>query len=76
MVSPPAPVIAEASVTLLALVSNVPPLPPNAARRAEMSRLVPVAHCRPPPFSVIDPEPKLPAEPKLIRPPLTVVPRV
>lgn len=37
---------------------------------------MPAAHCRPPPLSVIVPEPKLFAALKLIRPPVTVVPPV
>ena len=74
LVSAPVPVIAEASVTLLPLVSKVPPPAPSAVRRGEMSVLVPAAHCRPPPLSVIAPEPKLPADAKLTRPPVMVVP--
>jgi hypothetical protein len=56
------------------LVSNVPPPAPRAASREEMSVVLPVAHCRPPPFSVIVPVPKLLAAAKLTRPPVTVVP--
>ena len=41
-----------------------------------MSVVVPLAHCRPPPFSVIDPVPKLAADVKLTRPPVTAVPPV
>jgi len=61
-------------VTLLPLVSNVAPPAPKAASRVEMSVVVPDAHCSPPPLSVIKPEPKLFAELKLIRPPVTLVP--
>ena len=39
-----------------------------------MSVNVPDAHCRPPPFSAIVPEPKLFVVLKLIKPPVTVVP--
>ena len=74
LVSPPVPVIAVPSVTLLPLVSNVPPLAPSGASRAETSVVTPVAHCTPPPFSVIVPVPKLLSATKLIRPPLIVVP--
>jgi hypothetical protein len=73
-VSPPVPESVEASVTLLPLVSKVAPLLPKAASLEEMSVEVPDAHCRPPPLSVIKPEPKLPAELKLISPPVTLVP--
>ena len=68
------PVIAEARVTVLPLVSNVPPLAPSGASCEEMSAVLPAAHCSPPPFRVIAPAPKLPAAEKLIRPPLIVVP--
>ncbi len=68
------PVIAEARVMLLPLVSKAPPAAPSGASLAEMSAVLPVAHCRPPPLSVIRPEPKLVAALKLIRPPLTTVP--
>jgi hypothetical protein len=71
---PPLPVIAEARVTVLPLVSKMPPPAPSGASFEEMSAVLPVAHCRPPPFRVISPLPKLAAEVKLIRPPLTVVP--
>ena len=63
----------EDSVTLLPLVSKVPPAAPTAPRRAEMSVEVPVAHCRPPPFSVIVPVPRLFDAAKLTRPPFTAV---
>ena len=77
MVRPPVPARAVASVTLLPLVSKVPPPAPSGARRDEMSVVVPVAHCRPPPFSVTVPDGlKLLAAAKLIRPPVTVVPPV
>ena len=72
LVSPPVPPIAEASVTLLPLVSRVPPLLPSAASCPEMSVVVPVAHCRPPPFSVIWPRAEVAGRVKLIRPPLIV----
>jgi hypothetical protein len=74
LVSPPVPERTEASVTLLPLVSKFAPLLPKAASFEEMSVAVPEAHCRPPPLSVIVPEPKLLAALKLIRPPVTVVP--
>ena len=75
LVRPPVPDRAEANVTLLPLVSNVaPPLP--KASLEEMSVVVPDAHCRPPPSSVIRPEPKLLAALKLIRPPVMIVPPV
>ena len=61
-------------MTLLPLVSKVAPAAPSGASFEEMSAVLPAAHCRPPPFKVIAPVPKLPAELKLIRPPLTVVP--
>src|SRR6266436_2855357 len=73
LVRPPLPEREEARATLLPLVSNVPPAAPSGARREEMSVLVLLAHCRPPPFRVICPEPKLLAALKLIRPPVTVV---
>jgi hypothetical protein len=41
-----------------------------------MSVVLPVAHCRPPPFSVMPPVPRLSAVAKLIRPPVIVVPPV
>jgi hypothetical protein len=63
-----------AKVMLLPLVSKVPPPAPSGISLAEMSAVLPAAHCRPPPFSVIRPEPKLPADAKFIRPPVTVVP--
>src|SRR4051812_4568315 len=75
LVMPPSlapPVSAVARVTLLPLVSNVPPPVPIAASWPEMSVLVPAAHCRPPPLSAIVPVPKLLAEEKLIAPPLIV----
>jgi hypothetical protein len=74
LVTPPVPESVNASVTVLPLVSKVAPLLPKAASLDEMSVVVPVAHCRPPPLTVINPEPKLLAELKLIRPALTVVP--
>ena len=74
LVRPPLPEREEASVTLLPLVSKVAPPLPKGASLEEMSVEVPAAHCRPPPLSVIEPEPKLLAELKLIRPPVTVVP--
>jgi hypothetical protein len=76
LVTFPLPVSAVPKVTLLPLVSKPPPLPPMAARREEMSVVVPVAHCRLPPLSAIGPVPKPAAELKLIRPALTVVPPV
>jgi hypothetical protein len=75
-VRPPGPERADASVTLLPLVSKVAPPAPKAASFEEMSVVVPAAHCRPPPSSVMVPEPKLAAELKLISPPVTVVPPV
>jgi hypothetical protein len=74
LVNPPVPLTAEAKVTLLPLVSNVPPPDPSAASHVEMSAVLPVAHCRPPPFNVIWPLPKLLAAVKLTKPPVTVVP--
>src|SRR5262249_33086948 len=74
LVSPPAPESVEASVTLLPLVSKVAPPAPKGASLPEMSVDVPEAHCRPPPSRVIEPEPKLAAELKLMKPPLIVVP--
>jgi hypothetical protein len=74
LVRPPLPERAEASVTALLLVSKVAPLLPKGASLDEMSVELPEAHCRPPPSSVIVPEPKLPAELKLMRPPVTLVP--
>jgi hypothetical protein len=68
------PVRPVAKVTLLPLVSTVPPAAPTGPSRAEMSVVLPVAHRRPPPFKVIEPVPKLLAAAKLIRPPVTVVP--
>src|SRR3954469_10329265 len=44
-----------ASVTLLLLVSNMPPLGPNGLSFDEMSLVTPGAHCRPPPLSVTGP---------------------
>jgi hypothetical protein len=73
LVRPPLPEREEARATLLPLVSKVPPPAPSAASLEEMSVVVPVAHCRPPPFSVMLPLPKLVALLKLIRPPVTVV---
>ena len=74
LVTPPIPDRAEASVTVLPLVSKVAPAAPKAARREEMSVDVPAAHCRPPPLSRIGPVPKLLAELKLTRPPAIMVP--
>jgi hypothetical protein len=74
LLSAPAPLIAWASVTVLPFVSSVPPPGPNPVMREEMSAVLPVAHCRPPPFKMMPPVPKLPAEVKLIRPPEIVVP--
>ena len=68
------PPSAVANVTLLPLVSKVAPPEPIESSCAETSAVLPVAHCRPPPFSVIWPLPKLLAAAKLIRPPVTVVP--
>jgi hypothetical protein len=73
LVRPPLPESEEPSATLLPLVSNVAPPAPKAASFDEMSVVVPVAHCSPPPFRVIWPEPKLLAALKLIRPPVTEV---
>jgi hypothetical protein len=73
LVRPPLPEREEARATLLPLVSNVPPAAPSGARREEMSVVVPVAHCSPPPFSVMLPLPKLAVLLKLISPPVTVV---
>ncbi len=75
LVRPPSlatPVSAVLKVTLLPLVSNVAPPVPIAASWPEISVVLPVAHCRPPPFSVIWPVPKLLAAEKLIRPPVIV----
>jgi hypothetical protein len=74
LVRPPLPDTAVAKVTVLALVSKTPPPAPSGASRAEMSEVLPVAHCRPPPFTVIEPVPKLLAAAKFIKPPDTVVP--
>ena len=74
LVRPPLPLSADAKVTVLPLVSKVPPLAPRGASLAEMSVVLPAAHCRPPPFKVIAPLPKLLAVEKLIKPPDTVVP--
>ena len=41
-----------------------------------MSIVLPLAHCKPPPFNVTVPVPKLFSASKFIRPPLTVVPPV
>ncbi len=49
-------------MTLLPLVSKVPPPAPSGASLEEMSVVLPAAHCRPPPLSVIMPEPKLLAD--------------
>jgi hypothetical protein len=76
LVSAPVPVTGVAKLTLLQLVSKVPPPAPSGASREEMSSVLPVAHCRPPPFKVIAPVPKLLAAMKFIRPPDTVVPPV
>jgi hypothetical protein len=73
LVTPPIPERAEASVTVLPLVSKVAPNAPKAARREEMSVEVPAAHCSPPPLSKIGPVPKLLAELKLMRPPAIMV---
>jgi hypothetical protein len=62
-----------AKLTLLPLVSKVAPPDPMAASWVEMSDVLPAAHCRPAPFTVIVPVPRPPAM-KLIRPPVTVVP--
>ena len=72
---PPMPPSAEAKVTLLPPVSKVALVPPST-RREEMSVVVPAAHCRPPPFKVTRPVPKLFSAEKFMRPPLTVVPPV
>jgi hypothetical protein len=74
LVSPPAPLSPLAKATVLPLVSKVPPETPRDISLDEMSVVVPAAHCRPPPFSVIDPVPKLLAAEKLTRPALIVVP--
>jgi hypothetical protein len=74
LVSPPVPPIAPDRVTAWPLVSKVAPLLPIAASREEMSVVLPVAHCRPPPFRVIGPVPRLLPAAKLINPPVTVVP--
>ncbi len=74
LLSPPTPESTDASVTLLPLVSNVAPPAPKAASCDEMSALLPVAHCRPPPSIVTGPVPKLLAELKLMNPPVRVVP--
>lgn len=66
------PLSALAKVTVLPLVSNVAPPEPIAANRAEMSVVLPAAHCSPPPFRLMVPLPRLPAT-KLTRPPVTVV---
>jgi hypothetical protein len=71
LVTPPVPPMAEPRVTLLPLVSTVPPAAPIAASREEMSVVLPVAHCRPPPLSVIVPVPRLLEAAKLTRPPVT-----
>src|SRR6476661_962271 len=73
LVRPPVPERDEASVTLLPLVSNVAPPAPQAASCDEMSALLPVAHCSPPPSIVMGPVPKLFAELKLMKPPVMVV---
>ncbi len=70
---PPAPDRAPEKVTLLPPVSKVAPSAPMAIW-ADMSAMLPLAHCRPPPFNVIRPVPRLAAVEKLIRPPITVVP--
>jgi hypothetical protein len=75
LVIPPLPDSGEAKVTLLLLVSKMAPAAPST-RREEMSVVVPAAHCRPPPFSVIIPVPKLASAEKLIKPALIVVPPV
>jgi hypothetical protein len=58
---------------LLLLVSKVAPPAPSTSRE-ETSSVLPAAHCRPPPFKVIGPVPKLFSAEKLIRPPEIVVP--
>ena len=68
------PVRPVAKVTVLPLVSKVPPPAPSGASFEEMSAVLPAAHCRPPPFSRMLPAPKLLAEVKFTRPPVTVVP--
>ena len=74
---PPAPVRPVAKVMLLPLVSKMPPAVPSTSRGdEEMSIVLPAAHCRPPPFRVIVPVPKLLNAEKLIRPALIVVPPV
>jgi hypothetical protein len=74
LVTPPIPASAEASVTVLPLVSKVAPSAPKGKRREEMSVDVPAAHCSPPPLRRIGPEPKLLAELKLTSPPAIMVP--
>jgi hypothetical protein len=64
------------SVTLLPLVSRVPPLEPSVIVWFEMSAVLPVAQSRPPPFSVTPPVPRLLLVLKLRYPALTVVPPV
>jgi hypothetical protein len=61
-------------VTLLPLVSNPAPPAPNGASWAEMSAVLPAAHCRMPASIVMVPVPKLFAELKLMVPPVMVVP--
>jgi hypothetical protein len=61
-------------VTLLPLVSKAAPPAPKAASCDEMSALLPVAHCKPPPSIVMRPVPKLLAKLKLMKPPVMVVP--
>ena len=74
LISPPAPPAPTppARVTLLAPTSSVAG-PLNVTVRAEMSAVLPVPHCSPPPASVIPPEPKLPSPAKLTVPWLIVV---
>ena len=61
LTSPPVPLMVEAKVTMLSLVSKVAPAAPSGASFEEMSAVLPAAHCRPPPFKVIAPVPKLSA---------------
>src|SRR5262249_62238159 len=73
LVTPPMPERAEASVTVLPLVSKVAPNAPKAARREGVSVEGPAAHCSPPPLRRVGPGAELLAGLELIRPPAIMV---